>query len=91
MNLIAAFLGAAALLCAVGIYVEFRGKLEHLDRRVQKLEEAGQKRINYQSLEELDNAFAALIVVEREIEIKKNALDNLRSHLLRARNPGSKK
>ncbi len=64
--------------------------MRRLDERVRKLEEARQKRINYESLEEIDNAFAALIVVEREIEIKRIALDNLREHLLRARNPGRK-
>jgi hypothetical protein len=89
-DLVAVFFGVVALLCAAAIYSEFRGRLNRLDERVRKLEDAKQKRINYESLEEIDNAFAALIVVEREIEIKKNALDNLREHLVRARNPRRK-
>lgn len=89
--LLAIFLGIVALLCATVLYMDIRSKLTCLDARVRKLEEAKQKRLNYESLEEIDNAFAALLVVEREIEIKENALENLRAHLLRARNPGNKK
>ncbi len=89
--LLSAFLGLVALLCAVAIYSEFRGRLNCLDARVRRLEEAKQKRINYESLEELENAIAAFDVLEREIEFKRTVLDNLREHLLRARNPGSKK
>ncbi len=72
------------------LYQENARRMRALEARITKLEEAKQKRINYESLEEIDNAFAALIIVEREIEIKRIALDNLREHLLRARNPGRK-
>ncbi len=84
------FLGVIAILLAALLYQENARRMKALEARIARLEEARQKRINYESLEEIDNAFAALIVVEREIEIKKNALDNLREHLLRARNPGRK-
>lgn len=86
-----AIAAAVVLLCVAAVYVEFRGKLHNLDERVRKLEEAKQKRINYESLIELENAIAAYDVLAREIEIKQNVLDNLREHLFKARNPGKRK
>lgn len=88
--LLGTFLGLVTLLCAVAIYTEFRYKLNSLDARVRKLEEAKQKRINYESLESLENAIAAFDVLAREIEIKQSVLDNLKEHLFKARNPGKK-
>jgi hypothetical protein len=38
----------------------------------------------------MDNAFAALVIVESVLETIVKALENLRVHMTRARNPGKK-
>jgi len=74
MEILLAILGALTLLCLVALYAEFVGRLNRLDARVRRLEEAKQKRINYESLEEID-------ALEQENARLREALRSLREPL----------
>jgi len=86
--------GLGILYCTVELYKYLKGEIYRLDdsvtdldERVKRMEDAGQKRINYKTLEALEDAFAALDVMDREIEFDKSLIANMRAHLFKARNP----
>lgn len=80
-------IGIIAVLLAALLWQEFSHRMKALEIRIARLEESKQKKINYESMEEMDNAFAALVIVESVLEIIQKALENLRAHMTRARNP----
>ena len=99
MNLLLSIcFGVAAVLCAIALYVEIRSKLHHieadhkaLNERVQKLEIANPKRINLNSLEEIEHAMAELAVLRMDAEIKVDRIDNVIGHLAKAHTPTKSK
>lgn len=90
--------GLAAALCAAALYVEIRSKLHGiqteqraLTERVQKLEQANPKRINLNSLEEIEHAMAELVVLRMDAELKVERIDNVMGHLTKAHTPTNNK
>jgi hypothetical protein len=58
-----------------------------LEKRIHALEQASDKRhLPYKTAEEIENAMAALLIAESEIDFKKELLDNAIGHLKNARN-----
>lgn len=88
---ISILLGAVAILLAVALYKEMTNQLHSLDERVKKLEEANPKRINYQSLEEIENAMSELVVFEMEQDLKAERIKSIKAHLAKAHTPTTKK
>ena len=93
MNLIflAVFLGVVAALLVVALYQEQVRKIESLDERVKKLEAANPKRINYQSLEEIENAMSELVVLEMEHDLRVERIASIKAHLAKAHTPTKSK
>lgn len=58
-----------------------------LRRRVQQLEQAGPPKLPYKSRDEIENATAALNYLLLQSRLDQDAIENARSHLLRARDP----
>ena len=83
-------MGLTALISMVALYMENSRRLHRLDERIRKLEEAGQKRINYRSLEEIENAMTALALHRTDLELQMNIVDNAVVHLSRAHTPTRK-
>ena len=93
--------GLGVLYCAVELYKFLRSEIARLDdtvtelddtvtelnERVQTMADAGRKRINYQTLEALEDLCAALDVMDRELEFDKSLIANARAHAFKARNP----
>lgn len=89
--------GVAAFILALALYVEIRSKMRNieveqkaLNERVKKLEEANPKRINYQSLEEIENAMSELVVLEMEHDLRAERITSIKAHLSRAHTPNKK-
>lgn len=87
-------LGVVAFVCAVALYVEIRSKMHSiqveqkaLNERVHKLELANPKRINYQSLEEIENALAELAVLEMDNDLRAERIASIKLHLAKAHTP----
>lgn len=65
-------------------------RVHALELTNKRLSEANPKRINYETLRALEDADAALDVMEREIDFDKSLITNTRAHVQRARNPNRK-
>lgn len=78
------------MLLAVALYQEMTRSLHSLDERVKKLEVANPKRINYQSLEEIENAMSELVVFEMEQDLKAERIASIKAHLAKAHTPPKK-
>jgi len=83
MNIIAILLGLAVL---GAFYLLYQGH----EKRISRLEDAQQKRINYSSLEEIENAMAELAVLEAETDMRKERIESVRKHLSKAHTPKEK-
>jgi hypothetical protein len=81
--IIAVLVGGAV----VGMYQS----ISSMEKRIAKLEEANVKRINYRSLDELENMMAGIVLLENKADFEKMVIDNIRAHAERARNPNPKK
>ena len=80
-------IGFVACLLVAALYSEFRAKVNGLERRIDKLEKANQKRMNYKTMEGIENALLALDAEMRETDLKRDFLDNAVAWLVKARNP----
>lgn len=69
------------------LYQGWRQEMRALNARVRRLEEAGQKRVNYRSLEELEHAMATLAVYRTQHEFEEKLLETVTAHLERAHTP----
>lgn len=86
--------GLLALYCAIELYKHLRGEIfklndsvGELDERLVKMEQAQQKRINYQSLEEIEHAMTALMVLQEDLKTRSNMIENAIEHLSKAHTP----
>ena len=87
-------IGILTVMAALGAMREYMGtksKVESLEERMKKLEEANRKRMPYAAYEELLNAMAALDVHEREIDFEKSVMENAKAHLTKAMSAGTKR
>lgn len=84
-------IGVVAFVCAAALYAEFRSKIHGIEARVRKLEEANPKRINLNSLEEIEHAMAELVVLRMDAELKVERIDNVMGHLTKAHTPTNNK
>lgn len=89
--------GLVALFCAIELYKYLRSEIGQLGdeigkliAQVEKLKEAQQKRINYTSLIEMENAIATLDALRDDIGREAQFLDAALSHLFKARAPKDK-
>lgn len=57
-----------------------------MHRRLKQLE-ATPKRLPYLSADEIENAMAAIIALQYDVEIKADMIENALAHLRKARNP----
>lgn len=69
--------------CVYGIYAE----IKTLRQRVKVLEESNVKRLPYKSRDAIEDATAAVVYVEQEVEVLQARLDHMRRLLNVARNP----
>jgi len=72
---------------AVGVMLQY---ILDLRRRITDLEKASQKRLPYKSADEIENAIAAVLAINYELDVRKNMVDNALRHLHQARNPDEK-
>lgn len=80
--IIGVFIGGAV----IGMYQA----ICNMEKRIAKLEEANAKRMNYRSLEELEDMMAGIVLLENRTDMEKAVLENIRAHAERARNPNPK-
>lgn len=83
-------LGVLAGLIAAGLYFSFKYEVRDLVKRVKLLEEATSQRMNYKTMEGIENAEAALLKAQREVNFNQDLLNNVMAHLRHARNPEEK-
>jgi hypothetical protein len=91
MYLPLALLGLGLLLAGVGIGWGMRGivgSIRRLQERVHQLEQSTQKRLPYKSADEIENAIAALLTVQFDLDVKQDLIGNALAHMQQARNPG---
>jgi hypothetical protein len=89
-NALLLLFGVIAVFSAGYLYKEYRDRMKALETRVKKLEEAGQKRINYSSLTEIEHAMSGLVVLREELNFKTSIVDNIIAHLSKAHTPKAK-
>lgn len=65
-------------------------KIKQLEERISKLETANHKRINYTSLEDLENAMTALMILREDLSIRSNIVENAMAHLAKVHTPTKK-
>lgn len=91
------FIGLLSMLCAALVYERERNRQKEVDRlnaekaelkqMVAKLAEAQQARVNYKTLENLENAMAQLAAAEIHMETEAALLGSVRDFLARAHTP----
>jgi uncharacterized membrane protein YhiD involved in acid resistance len=62
-------------------------RMQKLEADNEKLKEANHYRINFDSLQELDNATAVLSALDDQMELRREFVHNALEHMRRARNP----
>ena len=87
MNPLQLFFGFLAGVSVTALYFELRHRVRSMEERLKRLEEANQKRMNYRTMEGIENALLALDAEMRETELKRDFLDNAIAWLTKARNP----
>lgn len=86
-----AFTVLATILVMMGIfslrdmYQKLKRENEALKTENQKLKEASRKHLPYQTLEDLEHAKAAWVLLNEELTIKNAIVDNLGTYIDRAR------
>jgi hypothetical protein len=66
-------------------------QITELTRRVRELEKANVQRLPYKSFEEILNGMAALDILERESEFKRDVIANAKAHFTNAMSTGTKR
>ncbi len=74
-------LGGAALMSLVMMLLD-------MHRRLKQLEKSSPKRLPYPTADAIENAMAAIMALQYDVEIKGDMIENAMEHLRRARNPG---
>lgn len=97
LEIISLIAGLMALYCAIEIYKHLRNEIFQLndsvfelDERVKKMEEAGQKRINYRSLEEIEHAMSEMMMLRMDKQTEIDRIDNIMGHMSKAHTPKQK-
>jgi hypothetical protein len=80
------FAGAFAMGCLMRVYQ----KITDMQAKIEKLEKAQQVRVNYKSLEEIENAMAELAVYDMDLDLQKERVRTIRHYLSKAHTPTSK-
>lgn len=90
--------GLAAILATLELYRILRSENQNLRRdvcdmksRIIRLEEASIKRVNYQTLEEIEHAMAELAVLDTEHNLRGSRIASIREHLSKAHTPNNRK
>jgi len=84
------FAGAFAMGCLIRVYQ----KIADMQAKIEKLEKAQQARVNYLTLENIENGMVELAVYETELDIEyqinKGRVSTIRHYLSKAHTPTSK-
>lgn len=75
------------MLSVFALYTRF----SNLEKRIQKLEDAGKMRLPFRSQDEMLNALAAIDALEHEQAFKNNLLENAKAHVIKAMQVGTKR
>ena len=89
--LLVLILAAIVVLCAVLLYLHFAKRLNDLEARVAKMEEANKKRMPYEAMDALIDAMATVNVMEREEAFKLSLIENLKAHITSSMAVGTKR
>lgn len=90
MNAYQILLGFVAGVCVACLFMEMRLRVRLMEQRLKDLENANQKRMNYKTMEGIENALLALDAEKREIDLHRDFVDNAIAWLVDARNPKEK-
>lgn len=87
-------IGILTVMAALGAMREYMGtksKVESLEERMKKLEEANRKRMPYEAFERILDARAALNKEKEEFQFFVSLIENAEAHLDKAMSAGTKR